>query len=132
MKKPRSKFEGRVRDALGAAWAYETVSLPYTLANHYWPDFVQENRRVLIEAKGRFTGHDRRKMLAAKAANPDWEFRICFMRNNALYKGSKSTYMGWAAKHGFRATVFPVLPLDQQEVRSATKQKQKAGRCVRR
>lgn len=124
----RSKFEARVSDALGPTWAYETVKLPYTLRNNYIPDFVREAVKLVVEAKGRFTGADRRKMLAAKGENPEWDIRIAFMRNNPLYKGAKNRYMDWAAKHGFRATVFPNLPLDPQEVRATYAKKQKARR----
>lgn len=124
----RSKFEARVSDALGPTWDYEKEVLPYTLNNRYIPDFTRAT--TLVEAKGRFTGTDRRKMLAAKAANPKWDFRIVFMRNNPIYKGSKTTYMDWAAKHGFRASVFPELPLASTEVTTNAKKQQPKARCV--
>lgn len=111
----RSKFEARVGEALGAGWDYEREKLPYTLANNYIPDYSRRRDAnaggTIVEAKGRFTGPDRRKMLAVKAAHPNWDIRLVFMRNNPLYAGAASRYLDWAAKHGFPATVFPELPV---------------------
>lgn len=116
----RSKFEIRVEIALARraeSIEYESERLQYRLSKHYVPDFsVTFNQDdtgdpIIFEAKGRFTSFDRSKMIAVKEAHPDRDIRLVFMRNNPLYKGSKSTYMDWAAKHGFKATVFPELPL---------------------
>jgi len=35
-----------------------------------------------------------------------------FMRDNKLSKNSKHSYMSWAEKHGFKACVWPNVPLD--------------------
>ena len=119
-KKRRSKFEARVEVALlnltGGKVEYEITAIPYTLESNYWPDF-QVPYAIYVEAKGRFTGPDRRKMLAVKKAHPEKDIRLCFMRNNPLYKGSKTTYLQWAAKHGFKATVFPTLPVTKKELK---------------
>lgn len=114
----RSKFEMKVEVALGRKYsrmAYEDERLPYTLDKHYIPDFSVgpsgDPLRIIFEAKGRFTSFDRSKMLAVKAAHPDRDIRMVFMRDNFLYKGSKTRYTEWARNNGFKATVFPELPL---------------------
>lgn len=127
----RSRFEAKVGEALGAAWDYEGESLAYVLENNYWPDYTHKKSKIIVEAKGRFTGADRRKMLKVKATHPGRDIRLVFMRNNTLNKGSKTTYMDWARKHGFRATVFPDLPLDHREVTASAK-KRAATKTVRR
>lgn len=115
----RSKFEARVAAALGKGWLYEATKLTYTLTNRYSPDFKKgigepdgyRDGTVFIEAKGRFTGTDRRKMLAVKAQHPRADIRLVFMRDNPLYKGAKSKYSDWCKKHNFPFSIFPRLPI---------------------
>lgn len=65
------------------------------------PDFVLPNG-IIVEAKGRLTDHDRKKMVLVKEQNPEFDIRFVFSRpNNPIYKGSKTTYAAWADKHGF-------------------------------
>lgn len=127
----RSKFEAKVRAALGAAWDYESEQLPYTLENRYWPDFTHKTTKVIIEAKGRFTGADRRKMLRVREAHPERDIRLCFMRDNKLNKKSATTYTAWATKNGFKSTVFPTLPITPKEV-NAYARKQSAKKAAKR
>jgi hypothetical protein len=108
--KYRSKFEGKVAKALGRGWRYEAQKLPYTLQNNYYPDFYSAPG-TLVEAKGRFTGHDRRKILAVLAQHKGIDLRLVFMRDNYLYKGAKSRYSDWCKKHGITYSIFPKLPL---------------------
>lgn len=110
-RKLKSGFEVKVSNALGKAWAYETEKLPYVLENNYRPDFISVASGIIVEAKGRFTGADRRKMLAVQKAHPRRSIRLVFMRDNPLYKGSKSRYSDWAKKHGFPFSIFPRLPI---------------------
>ena len=115
--KYRSKFEGRVAAALPAGTKYEPQKFVYPIADpgyrcsvcgskdvrrttSYTPDFRLPNG-TWIEAKGRLTGPNRRRLVAFKAAFPDVKLRIVFMANNALYKGSKTRYQDWATKAGF-------------------------------
>lgn len=115
-RKLKSGFEVKVAKVLGARWEYEPVKLPYVLENNYHPDFAKISptgaiKATFIEAKGKFTGADRRKMVAVKKAHPDTDIRIVFMRDNKLSKASKTTYTMWASKHGFPCSVFPKLPI---------------------
>lgn len=109
----RSKFEGKVHDALkkaGKKVEYEPEKLEYTLHLAYKPDWKVDDT-YYIEAKGKFDYVERRKMLAVRDANPDKEIRMVFMRNQRLGKGSKMTYGEFCDKYGIRWTVFPELPL---------------------
>ena len=122
--KKRGKFksflEKRVSDALKkvGVFTYETLKLPYItpVERHtYTPDFVgswmpihtQDIKRdrkdgLIIEAKGRLTIADRKKMLLVREQYPNKEFYLVFGNaNEKLYKGSKTTYGQWATKHGF-------------------------------
>lgn len=111
--KYRSKFEGRVAEALektGKDFEYEPERLSYRLDLEYKPDWKVDDK-YYIEAKGKFDYVERRKMLAVRAANPDKDIRMVFMRNQKLGKNSKMTYGEFCDKHGIRWTVFPELPI---------------------
>lgn len=66
----------------------------------YTPDFVIEDKKVIIEAKGKFTAENRTKMLDVIKDHPDWEVRMWFMYDNKLTKKSKVRYSDWCNKHG--------------------------------
>ena len=65
----------------------------------YLPDFFIYNTRgkikCIIEAKGRFTAADRKKMLEVRKEHPEVEFKMMFMRDNKLSKSSKIKYSKW-------------------------------------
>lgn len=116
----RSKFEDKVAKELekhGIKFEYESIQLQYqeplrkNLAEcgdcgstnllrtgWYTPDFILSNG-IIIEAKGRFTAADRRKMLAVKAAHPDERIVMLFMRDQPIAKGSKTFYSDWCHRH---------------------------------
>ncbi len=66
----------------------------------YTPDFFLSTG-IIIEAKGRFTAADRRKMLAVKADHPELQLVICFMRDNKIRKNSQTKYSDWCEANGF-------------------------------
>lgn len=110
----RSGFESRVySNALrqGHRLVYEPKEgkLPYVL--YYLPDFILPNG-IIVEAKGWFTPSDRTKMLRVKKSNPQLDIRFVFQRNNTLGNGSKTTYLAWARRHGFKAIVGEEIPSD--------------------
>lgn len=109
----RSKFEMEVEAALNAALGrvveYEAMKLEYVRRVKYIPDF--KDGQVIYEAKGRFDPADRAKLRAVKDQHPGVDIRLVFQRDNKLSKKSTTTYMEWAQKHGFRASVYPDLPL---------------------
>ncbi|MDY8109123.1 endodeoxyribonuclease [Fulvimarina sp. 2208YS6-2-32] len=97
----RNKFEAKVAGSLDRAFAYEAHRFPYTLAHTYLPDFIDVPGKRIVEAKGRFTGSDRAKMRAIRAAYPDWEIVIVFQNPAAkINKNSKTSYSDWCQRHG--------------------------------
>lgn len=108
--KYRSKFEKGIADQITKAkipYEYEGTRLPYSILHWYTTDFelYGKDKKFFIETKGRFTSKDRTKMLAVKAAFPNDDFRMVFMRDNYLYKGSKTKYSDWCKKNGFKYAV---------------------------
>ena len=102
----KSGFERTIAASLTnrkITFQYEPHKFNYVLERTYCPDFLLPNG-VYIEAKGKLDQETRSKMLAFKKMNPDVDVRFVFMRGeNKLSKGSKMSYMEWAAKNGFPA-----------------------------
>lgn len=88
---------------------YEADCLKYRVeeTKKYTPDWtvvVSKGHTMYIEYKGVLDQATRKKMLLVKTQHPNLDIRIVFQRGkNKIYKGSKTTYMEWAAKHGFIA-----------------------------
>ncbi len=98
----RNRFEQKVAAQVGPGFAYEAKRLPYTTAHYYLPDFINEQTKEIVEAKGRLTAADRKKMLAVKAAHPDYTITIVFQNPTLpINKGSKTRYSDWCDKYGF-------------------------------
>lgn len=114
-----SAYEGKVVEGLKALdptirkndIGPDGQHFPYHLApKKYWPDVVLPSG-ICIEIKGMFDSEDRTKLLTVKAQNPGADIRIVFQRpSSPLYKGAKSTYGDWAAKHGFPFCKGPDVP----------------------
>lgn len=102
----RSKLEERISARLLELGPveYEADRIPFVqpaVNRYYLPDWKIADK-VYIEAKGRLTIEDRKKMLWVKEQNPDITVYIIFGNaNNKLDKRSKTTYRDWAEKHGF-------------------------------
>ena len=121
--KLRSKFERRIAGHLTAEsikWKYEVTSYSYNLKvlhsycadcgskevyNEKWytPDFFIGD--VIIEAKGKFTAVERKKMLAMKLEHPTLDLRLLFMRDNKLHPRSTTRYTDWAKANGYKCAV---------------------------
>ncbi len=98
MKKPRNPFERKLAGQLKKSrlpYEYESMKVPYTIEGVYIPDFVREDGRILIEAKGYFRYEAKRKMLAAKKTNPHLDIRLIFY-------SKKDKDIKWAEKNGFK------------------------------
>jgi hypothetical protein len=112
-----SAYEEKVEASLaqrGVDYRYEEEILDYIKPPvppkkaTYNPDFdfvTEKGNRVYIEAKGRFTPADRRKMVLVKEQHPDKDIRFIFMRDNPIQTGSKTKYSHWAEKNGFKWAV---------------------------
>ena len=101
----RNKFEKKIAKKLkdsGVEFEYEKESLNYTVpekSRRYTPDFFLKNG-IIIEAKGRWTVHDRQKMLLIKEQFPELDIRMLFQYDNFIRKGSKTRYSAWCEKKG--------------------------------
>ena len=120
----RSKFERKIAkklDDLGAKYEYEKYSYEYdepvkqrrarcldcgstSLVRSAWytPDFFLLSGTI-IEAKGRFTAADRRKMLAVRDFHKELANKLVlvFMRDNKIHKNSTTTYSLWCEDNGY-------------------------------
>lgn len=114
----RSKFERRIAEQLeekGVDYEYEKYSYEYDapiaqrrarclvcgsteLVREAWytPDFFLPSGRI-IEAKGRFTAADRRKIIAVREFHDELADNLVmlFMRDNKIHKKSDTTYSMW-------------------------------------
>jgi hypothetical protein len=108
--KYRSKFESNVATSLskrGIDFQYEVKKFPFVqpaVKRNYTPDFFISETDLFVECKGKLTSDERKKLLWWRAEHPDVPFVILFMRGrNPIRKGSRTTYMDWAAENGFEA-----------------------------
>ena len=117
--KLRSGLEDRIAaqlDEAGVAYEYETLKIAYSIPHSYKPDFKLPNG-LIVEGKGLFDSADRTKHLAVKEQHPELDVRFVFSRSaSPLYKGSKSTYASWCARHGFQYSDKTVPPEWLQEL----------------
>lgn len=120
----RSRFEKRFADdltRLKLLWEYEPDKFSIMLAVHggvcsgcgskevlvkrsYTPDFKIAGK-FYIETKGKFSSKDRTKILAFKEQYPEVDFRLFFMRNNRIAKGSKVFYSTWCDRYEIKYTI---------------------------
>ena len=111
----RAAYKSGLESRFQAAAAAEGWNLPYEqdkikyeipASNHtYTPDFTV-TKNVYIETKGLWVAKDRQKALFIKEQHPHIRILYVFQRNQALYKGSKNTYLGWCEKQGLEACTF--------------------------
>jgi hypothetical protein len=107
----RSGFEVKVAQHLDKKkvdYDYETLKLSYEVpasTHTYKPDFRLLDNGIIVEAKGRFSPADRRKMALVIEQHPDKDIRLLFMLNNTLSKVSKTTYTDWCDKRGIICAV---------------------------
>lgn len=90
-----------VREVVGARCA-DCGAKRIVKASRYTPDFFFPG--WIIEAKGKFTANDRKRVLALlEAYTVDHErrrFAMLFMRDNKLAKTSKTRYSDWCKARG--------------------------------
>ncbi len=113
----KSRFEEYVADVLPLRTKYEAKKFRFPVScptyrcrmcaskdvvrmTSYSPDFLLPNG-TFIEAKGHFTGGNRRNLVAWKAHFPNEVLRIVFQADNTLSKTSETRYSEWAQKNGF-------------------------------
>jgi hypothetical protein len=114
-KKYRSGFEETVINDLEAndvGFRYEPEYLVYVepaTTRKYLPDLWLDNG-VIVEVKGRWTLHDRKKMVLVIEQNPKLDIRMLFQRDHKINKGSKTKYTDWCKKRGIKCAVGTAVP----------------------
>jgi len=105
------KSMGEVRFAAdltqkGIVWKYEPETWVYQYEpQKYTPDFWLPEHNMYIEYKGKMTNEIRRKLLAVRKCNPQYDLRLVFERiANKIRKGSPTTYDKWAEQKNFKWT----------------------------
>jgi hypothetical protein len=99
----RSAIELNIAEQIeeqGQEIRYEAIKIQWIdlSIRTYTPDFVLDNG-IIIEVKGRWTAHDRKKHLEIRKQHPHLDIRMVFENSRKkLYKSSKTTYALWCAK----------------------------------
>ena len=121
----RSMFEAGIADQLdeaGIKFEYERETIIYTQpaqTRKYNPDFFLPNG-IIIEAKGKWTIEDRKKMVNVIEQNPNLDIRMLFQHNNKLNKRAKQRYTDWCEQRGIR---YAVGAVPEDLLKEATKKK---------
>ncbi len=99
----RSGLEKSLSEKLDGGYVFEPYSLPYTTHRKYIPDFVHEQKKVLIECKGFFRAGDTQKYTAVRDSLDNWELVFVLSNpNKKVRKGGKITMGEWCDKEGFK------------------------------
>ena len=112
----RSWLEADVAQDLkkkGVKFEYEATHLPYVepaTVRKYTPDLILNNGDLIVEIKGRWTAHDRRKMGFVIEQNPDKDIRMLFAIDNKISKNSKTRYSDWCRKRGIKYAIGTAVP----------------------
>lgn len=96
----------------GVYYKYESETLFYAepaKVRRYTPDLKLDNG-VIVEVKGRWTAHDRRKMSLVIEQNPDKDIRMLFATDNKISKQSKTRYSDWCERRGIMYAIGKKVP----------------------
>lgn len=116
----RSWLEADVANALtinNVAFNYEEEKIAYVIpaqVHTYTPDITLPNG-IIVEVKGRWTAHDRKKMGLVLEQNPDKDIRILFAVDNKISKNSRTRYSTWCEKRGIKYAIGREIPLEWLE-----------------
>ena len=103
----RSGWENQVAQMLesqGIDFEYESIEFEYEVPHVYVPDFILPNG-IIIEAKGRFTQYDRRKMLIVIEEYPEYDIRMLFQADKRISKKSRTKYSEWCQRYGIKYAI---------------------------
>ena len=84
---------------------YEPFDVPYIVHRHYKPDFVHEDKKVMVEVKGFFRVGDtlKYKSIRDTILVDNWELIFLLSNpNKKVRKGGKITMGQWCDKEGFK------------------------------
>ena len=90
----------------------ECSSKKITRKSIYIPDFLIVRTGVVVEAKGKFTPKDRKKMLAVIERHPDLDIRMLFYSNNWITTSHKNRYSDWCESNNIKYAVSRTIPDD--------------------
>ena len=100
----RSGLEKKLSEKLDGHYLFEPYSIPYTTHRKYIPDFVHEDKKVLIECKGFFRAGDTQKYTAIQdSLDGGWE--LVFVLSNPskkVRKGGKINMGEWCDKYNMK------------------------------
>lgn len=111
----KSQFERRIAEQFRlkrVKFLYEGLKLNFVQPEKkrtYKPDFILEANSLIIEAKGRLTREDRKKLLWVLEQYPQHRqhFRMLFQDSRkTLDKRSKTTYADWCTENGIKFADF--------------------------
>lgn len=106
--KYRSPLEERLHKQL-KGFEYESTKMEYITKRNYIPDFIDNDKKILIEAKGFFRQGDDKKYASIKKCYPSWRMIFVFSDPNkkarkgsiARKDGSYLTLGEWATQNGW-------------------------------
>ena len=105
-----SMYEKGLADQLkeaGVEFEYERdviVWVQPAQTRKYTPDFFLENG-IIVEAKGKWTIEDRKKMVNVIEQNPDLDIRMLFQFDNKLNRKAKQRYSDWCDRRDIKYAV---------------------------
>ena len=111
MTKPkRNKFRSALekefsKEVAKKGFLYEPYDIPYTVHRKYKPDFVNEEKKVMVEVKGFFRIGDtlKYKSIRDTILVDNWELVFLLSNpNKKVRKGGKITMGQWCDKEGFK------------------------------
>ena len=109
-----SKKSGKFRSALekefskevkSKGFKYEPYGVPYTVYRTYMPDFVHEEKKVMVEVKGFFRVGDTLKYKSIRDTISVDGYELVFLLSNEhkkVRKGGKITMGQWCEKEGMK------------------------------
>ena len=109
-----SKKSGKFRSALEKEFSkevkrkgfkYEPYGVPYTVHRTYMPDFVHEEKKVMVEVKGFFRVGDTLKYKSIRDTILEDGWELIFLLSNEhkkVRKGGKITMGQWCDKEGLK------------------------------
>ena len=109
-----TKKSGKYRSALEKEFSkevkrkgfkYEPYGVPYTVHRTYMPDFVHEEKKVMVEVKGFFRVGDTLKYKSIRDTILEDGWELIFLLSNEhkkVRKGGKITMGQWCDKEGLK------------------------------
>ena len=109
-----SKKSGKFRSALEKEFSkevkrkgfkYEPYGIPYIVNRTYMPDFVHEEKKVMVEVKGFFRVGDTLKYKSIRDTILEDGWELIFLLSNEhkkVRKGGKITMGQWCDKEGLK------------------------------